>query len=357
MENKINIKKFIGKKRWLKNWSGHWSLLSCTIFGREYTVLLKKFLSVGISNCLFIEKQGESAAYYSDSILEEFAGGLTRKAEADPILIDDWCRDIKKHTDEVLCLIKETEKREIDRGDYKRYLVAMDAYSVSHRAIKMTVDFLSPSLLKNKLKKMQAARLYAESVYTVSEIFLEKWAKQVERKNKISYKLVLCCTKDEVDIFWKTGKLPSKKELEKRFKLCVIFFEKGKYQLSVNKEAVMAEKMVHNSFFEDKELKGTCAYPGKVTGRVKIVFDPSKIKDFKEGDILVTPMTRPEYLNLVKKSAGFITDAGGMLSHAAITARELKKPCVVGTQVSTKKLKDGDVVEVDAGKGVINILR
>jgi len=86
---------------------------------------------------------------------------------------------------------------------------------------------------------------------------------------------------------------------------------------------------------------------------VRIVFDPAKVKKFDAGDILVTPMTRPEYLSLIKKTAGFITDAGGMLSHAAITARELKKPCIVGTQMATKKLKDGQLVEIDAERGLV----
>jgi pyruvate,water dikinase len=70
--------------------------------------------------------------------------------------------------------------------------------------------------------------------------------------------------------------------------------------------------------------------------------------NFIEGDILVTGMTRPEYLPFVKKCSAFITDAGGMLSHAAITARELHKPCIIGTEIATKILKDGDLIEVDA---------
>jgi len=64
-------------------------------------------------------------------------------------------------------------------------------------------------------------------------------------------------------------------------------------------------------------------------------------------------MTRPEYLPLFKKAAAVVTDAGGILSHAAIVARELKKPCVIGTQNATKRLNNGDRVEVDATHGTI----
>jgi pyruvate,water dikinase len=59
----------------------------------------------------------------------------------------------------------------------------------------------------------------------------------------------------------------------------------------------------------------------------------------------------------MKKATAFVTDAGGILSHAAIVAREMKKPCIIGTGVATKVLKDGDLVEVDANKGVVKIIK
>ena len=68
-------------------------------------------------------------------------------------------------------------------------------------------------------------------------------------------------------------------------------------------------------------------------------------------------MTRPEFIPLIRKAAAIVTDAGGILCHAAIVAREMKKPCIVGTKVATKAFKDGDLVEVDANKGVVKILK
>ena len=67
-------------------------------------------------------------------------------------------------------------------------------------------------------------------------------------------------------------------------------------------------------------------------------------------------MTSPDFLPAMKKSAAFITDEGGITCHAAIVAREMKKPCIVGTKVATKKLKDGDFVEVDADHGIVKVL-
>ena len=67
-------------------------------------------------------------------------------------------------------------------------------------------------------------------------------------------------------------------------------------------------------------------------------------------------MTSPAFVNLLKKTAGFITDEGGITCHAAIIARELKKPCIIGTKVATQVLQDGDLVEVDADKGVVRVI-
>lgn len=92
-----------------------------------------------------------------------------------------------------------------------------------------------------------------------------------------------------------------------------------------------------------------------IKGLVKIIFDPQK-QDFNKGEILVTSMTRPEFLPLMKKAKAIITDEGGITSHAAIVSRELDKPCVIGTKNATQVLKDGDLVEVDANKGVVRKL-
>lgn len=109
---------------------------------------------------------------------------------------------------------------------------------------------------------------------------------------------------------------------------------------------------------ELKEFKGMAASKGKTQGIAKIVFDPNKDgHKFKEGDILVASMTRPEFLPLMGKAAAFVTDEGGITCHAAIIAREMGKPCVIGTKIATQVLKDGYVVEVDADKGIVKILK
>lgn len=100
-------------------------------------------------------------------------------------------------------------------------------------------------------------------------------------------------------------------------------------------------------------LKGDGASPGIAAGPVRIVKSPKEIDKVKSGDVLVAPLTSPDYVPAMKKSVAIVTDSGGRTSHAAIVSRELGVPAVVGTQTATKDLKEGQIVTVDGIKGEI----
>ncbi len=106
-----------------------------------------------------------------------------------------------------------------------------------------------------------------------------------------------------------------------------------------------------------KELKGYSACNGKSKGIVKVIKSVTEFSKLEKGEILVTSMTRPEFMPVLKLASAFITDEGGLTCHAAIISRELKKPCIIGTKIATQVLHDGDLVEVDAEKGVVKILK
>ena len=100
-------------------------------------------------------------------------------------------------------------------------------------------------------------------------------------------------------------------------------------------------------------LKGTPASLGTVKGKVKILRDPSESHKVKKGDILVVEMTDPLYMTAIMKAGGIITNVGGMLSHAAIVSRELKIPCLVGTENATEILTEDQLIVLDATRGEI----
>jgi len=147
--------------------------------------------------------------------------------------------------------------------------------------------------------------------------------------------------------------------LNERIRHCVVHFYKGKAQFFVGKEAVV----LSNQFVEDtgsasiKEIKGACAYQGYAKGVVKQVLKTEDMVKFNKGDILIAYMTDPGVVPAMKKAAAIVTDVGGITCHAAIVAREFGVPCVVGTKIATKTFKDGDIVEVDAEKGIVRKIK
>ncbi len=115
------------------------------------------------------------------------------------------------------------------------------------------------------------------------------------------------------------------------------------------------EKMeVREDVVDEKVLlTGTGASPGVAIGPVKIVPSVKDIDKVKEGDILVTEMTNPDFVSAMKKAVAIVTDKGGRTSHAAIVSREIGIPCVVGTRLATSMLRSGEKVTVDGSSGKV----
>jgi pyruvate,water dikinase len=100
-------------------------------------------------------------------------------------------------------------------------------------------------------------------------------------------------------------------------------------------------------------LTGVAASPGIAVGPVRLVPVASQIDKVKNGDVLVAEMTTPDFVPAMKRAAAIVTDRGGRTAHAAIVSRELGIPCVVGTEVATKTLKDGQEITVDGSIGEV----
>ena len=100
-------------------------------------------------------------------------------------------------------------------------------------------------------------------------------------------------------------------------------------------------------------LHGETASAGVYSGTVKVVLDPSELNKIQQGDILVTTMTTPDMVPAMQRAGAIITNEGGMTCHAAIVSREMGTPCIVGTEHATTVLKEGDIVTLDASRGIV----
>ncbi len=153
----------------------------------------------------------------------------------------------------------------------------------------------------------------------------------------------------------KTATIPiSETELSERKKSFASFCDGIQFRILTGKKWTKVINKIQLSKPNSKdEIKGNVAFPGKTRGRVKVLRSSKDISKVKVGDILVATMTFPNFIPAMEKAAAFVTDEGGILCHAAIVSREMKKPCIIATKFATKVFKDGDMVEVDANKGVV----
>lgn len=103
-------------------------------------------------------------------------------------------------------------------------------------------------------------------------------------------------------------------------------------------------------------LKGRCACSGYVEGTAKVVYTKADGVKVQEGDIMVAIGTDFDLMDAIHRSAGIITEEGGLLSHASVVSREMKKPCIIGVNNATGIIKDGDRIILDSKKGIITIL-
>ncbi len=165
--------------------------------------------------------------------------------------------------------------------------------------------------------------------------------------------------------FLQSGKVVDQGELKKRKGFYALKVKNGEVNTYSGEEAEeLVGQLVPDYFkvLDSTEIKGQVANPGKVKGKARVVKVvgiaelQQCIKAFKQGEILVTTMTQPNMVPLMKKASAVVTDEGGMTSHAAVLAREFKVPCIVATHIGTKVIKTGDLIEVDANKGIVKKL-
>lgn len=197
-------------------------------------------------------------------------------------------------------------------------------------------------------------------------IFSEKvlpFLRAVAEKIGVTYREFMCLSILEIDRALQ-GELKTedlKKKAAQRINIndwAVIGGEGGKMifiEESVDIK-LLVDKMVPRIEEGTQELSGQIGNRGKYTGPVCIVMNTYDFHKLQTNDVLVTTMTTPDFIVLMQKSGAIITDIGGLLCHAAIVSREVKKPCIIGTKFATQLLQDGDLVEVDAEAGIVRIL-
>ena len=165
-------------------------------------------------------------------------------------------------------------------------------------------------------------------------------------------------TVNELTTWTQTGNLPDQSIRDERAKGYVLVDDEvivGRPFMDVLRDHGFSYQVPDTS---TQEVKGMIAYSAPaIQGKAFVAFQAKDLEAFKEGEVLIAPMTAPDYMFAIHKAAAIVTDEGGITCHAAIVARELQKPTIIGTKIATKVFKTGDLVEVDATKGIVRLIK
>ncbi|MBI2028054.1 MAG: hypothetical protein HYT07_00460 [Candidatus Levybacteria bacterium] len=186
--------------------------------------------------------------------------------------------------------------------------------------------------------------------------YLEILLKEIGKRSNISLHAIRDTFPQEIEDILKGN--TTEDFINKRRRECLVVWKtKAKAPLIlIGNKAKKWSEILAPKVNKTRVIKGNCASKGRVRGRVRVLLNARENAKLKAGEILVTFMTSPDFMSAIRKCSAIVTNLGGITSHAAIISRELGIPCIVGTKNATKVLKTGNLVEVNADKGTIEIL-
>lgn len=324
------------------------SLLANSIFVETYSFGFEKELNIKFSSSFWFINKGLTKFYRSQKEHNNFAKTLGSRAMKKKI---DYTEKIAKELFNLTnWFYKFTEKNKNLKSFLKNKKEFVDNYRMFftyHQVIYWTADYIATTFPKND--KGEKIIKILDRVYNYNELVVpdaEKYFKKL-KINKFLH--------DEIGEGYKYFT-----EKERKNGLGIIFI-KGKRMILNWKDSKNLENFIEKRnkkyLGKIKEIKGISAQEGRCIGKVQLIKNFSKLKNIKEGAILVTYQVRPQFNKFVKKAGAIITDEGGILCHASMLSREFKIPCIVGTKIATEVLKTGDRVEINGSKGIIKIIR
>lgn len=207
-------------------------------------------------------------------------------------------------------------------------------------------------------QKVAFVKPYRRFLQSQAYFNFEPVLKEIARRLKLTLAQVRFLLPEEIEKYL-NGVTVAENVINQRMNFSVYFNKRGQRIILSGRRAfqhlLTVEKDKKN--YNVKKINGSTAYPGIVRGSVVVINMPADMDKMKQGSILVSSATSPNLMPAIRQAAAIVTDEGGITCHAAIVARELKIPCVIGTKFATKALKDGYMVEVDANQAIVKIMK
>ncbi len=346
-----------------------WGVIYAEIWHKVFTEEFKRQLGWGYTEVVF---EGENNAITVYRAPKEHMDGMRdfilSQIDSNQAWLNEHAIIVKEKVKKTIAWVESVEKKKLEDYSEKELAKIFDKF------VRMNLE-LGPRFImmlwfpiqmechgkatqyKNAVEVAIETRTQIEKIGPLVDAFARKIAGEVARRIGMDVNFSRFINSDQIENYLKKGIIPDPKILSVRREYFI-----------VTNDGILSENLGNYLKRYDYSLKkvdasgigtikGSVAYPGIVRGVVRIIRSKDMFDKLSRGEILVTGMTTPDFMPVIKKSAGFITDEGGITCHAAIVAREMKKPCIIGTRIATEILKDGNLVELDANSGMVKILK
>ena len=191
-------------------------------------------------------------------------------------------------------------------------------------------------------------RLFRLDIYNQAFFYARSLFRELARHLSLTPEQLLYLTPTEVEECLISNRPPDMRLISNRERGFAVVKVHGEiYVIEGNEFAAFDQSRHREDYSHMTEVEGEPVFKGVARGCAKVVLDLSELGKVRSGDILIAPMTNPDYNPVFGKIAGIITDKGGILCHASILARDYKIPCIISTRVATKVFRDGDAVLLD----------
>ncbi|MBA3046905.1 hypothetical protein KKC83_06095 [Patescibacteria group bacterium] len=357
-----NIERKIRKIDWFLAHTRQLPLFTMDIAAYGYIKVSKKLFGWGFKHIMIISEKGIEESYRDvmddQYFFKHYSKYESQKGKIIKRVSDDTAFRVKR-------LIKKLENLPLQLSD-KELIKLVGLLKENYGRLAAVLGITRPvGIYYEKRRQNKKAHDFAIArgkqgeLYSLIEKELEKLFLLLAKKWNIKSNLLCFLMADEIISHLKKGTKPAKKELKRRQNFYVLFSFTGGTFIIAGREArkiaraVRIKDIKHDS---KADIKGNSILKGYAKGKVRIVMSENDLNKIKNKDVVVAPMTQVSFAPFLKNISAIITDEGGLTCHAAIISRELGVPCIVGTKIATKVLKDGQIVEVDANKGAVKII-
>jgi phosphohistidine swiveling domain-containing protein len=329
------------------------SYLSNYYLIETYTKRIKELGADPIKAAFIVGEENLFSIYRDKESFDMCCKSIKRMATEEKEKVLGHIKEMESINKDCTNVIKSLSEREATKEriiDLLEYLERFAQHFWKHYIFVTFLSYVGDSTLdKEILKRIKPLRkkMYFYDIEPELSKYLSRYNK------KFGASTTLCLSFDELRKSIEGNSLLDVGR--QRYRKYVLYSEKGK-SLKVYTGGEADDFMsdhINVILNKTNELKGLVACEGEVMGEALVTRKVEDIIKAEKGLILITSMTSPQMSPYLEKFKGFVTDEGGVGSHVGIYSREMKIPAVMGTKYATQTFKNGDLVKVDANKGIV----